>query len=212
MYSVLALAGDPDEVSRARIRLEPPDNEAPSAVGVSGVIARSADVAILVVGLARFTTGLQIDLAARSRLDLDPGDRMRSPFDVDLLIGVELADGRTAVAGRPHWDDHRAADEPLLVLRSSGGGGREWSSTLWLTPPPPPGDLVLVVAAPALGVDESSFTVDAEALRTAADGVEVLWPREPDQPHPAVEAPTPDVPPGGWFDRALAAPDADEAG
>lgn len=212
MYSATALSGDADDVAQARFRFGPPDNEAPSAVGVSGVIGRSADTAILLVGLTRYTTGLQIELAVRRRLDPSPDDRMHESFEAGLLAGVELADGRTAVAGRNGWDNWPAADQPMLNHRSSGGGGREWSSTLWLSPAPPPGDLVLVVANQPLGVDESSFTVDAGALRVAADRVEVLWPREPEQAQPAIHRPTLDVPPGGWFERVLPAVQTDEPG
>jgi len=84
------------------------------------------DVAALVVGLSRYTTGLQIELAVRCRIDPDPGDRMHSTVEAGLFAGPVLT----------HW---------------GGGGGREWSSTLWLTPAPRPGDLVLVIAdaAPA---------------------------------------------------------------
>lgn len=210
MHSALAFSGDPDDVAQARMRFGPPDNEVPSAVGVSGVVGRSADAAILLVGLARYTTGLEIELAVRCRLDPDPADWTYSTFDAGLLVGVELADGRTAVAGRPRWNGAPAADQPVLIHSRSGGGGREWSGTLWLSPAPPPGDLVLVVANLALGVDESSFTVHAEALRAAADGVEVLWPREPDQARPDIRTPTPDVPPGGWFARALPAARTDD--
>ncbi|MDM7855496.1 hypothetical protein [Cellulomonas alba] len=204
MHSAMAFSGDADDIARARARLGPPDNEAPAAVGVSGVIGRSIDAAILLMGLARYTTGLQVELAIRCRLDLDPADLTYSTLDGGLLAGVQLADGRTAVAGRFRWDDGLSADEPLLTHQSGGGGGREWSTNLWLSPAPPPGDLVLVVAHPALGVDESSFTVDGEALRAAAGRVEVLWPREPDRDHALPEPAVPEVAAGGWFERAWA--------
>ena len=210
MHSAIALSDDADDFSQARFRFAPPDNEAPAAVGVSGVIGRGTDAAILLVGLARYTGGLHIDLAIRRRLDPGPDDHLHVTFNAGLLVGVELADGRTVVAGYDDWNNLPAADEPLLTHRGGGGGGREWSSTLWLTPAPPPGDLVVVVACPALGVDESRFTVDAEALRAAADKAEVLWPREPDQVHHAVRQNPVDVPPGGWFERAFAALPTDE--
>lgn len=203
MYSALTFSGDADDVAQARFRFGPPDNEAPSAVGVSGVIGRSADVAILLVGLACYTTGLQIELGIRRRLDPDLDDRMHSHVDAGLLVGVEFSDGRGVVAWRDGWSNWPPAHEPVLTHRSGGGGGREWSSTLWLSPAPPPGNLVLVVADPALGVDESRLTVDAEALRAAAEKVEVLWPREPDRAQPAIHRPTLEVPPGGWFERVL---------
>ena len=138
-----------DDVAQARFRFGPPDNRAPSALGVSGVIGRSADVAILLVGLTRYTAGLQIELAVRCRLDPDLGDRMHSTVEAGLFAGVEFADGRTAaVAGRYSWNNWPAADQPVLT-HWGGGGGREWSSALWLTPAPPPGDPVLIVADPA---------------------------------------------------------------
>ena len=65
---------------------------------------------------------------------------------------------------------------------------------------------------PGLGVDESSVTVDAEARRAAAETVEVLWPREPDQACPAIQPPPLDVPPGRCCARALPAVKTDEPG
>ena len=201
MHAAIALSGDDGDPDLLRFRFSPPDNEAPAAVGVSGVVGRSSDAAILLLGLSRYTMGLQIDLAIRRRLDPEPPDHMHTMIDGGLLVGVELADGRTVVAGRPAWPP---TDEPALAYRGGGGGGREWSSSLWLTPAPPPGDLVIVVACPSLGVDESRVVVPAEALRTAAEATEVLWPREPDRAQPDVQPPPADVPPGGWFERALA--------
>src|SRR4051794_3475792 len=129
MHSAIGFSGDPDDVADARNRFAPPDNEVPCALGVSGVIGRSADVAVFLVSLVRYTTGLQIELGLRRRLDPDPVERTRSSFDDDLLVGVELADGRTAVADRHGWNNWREADRPLLVSRGGGGGGREWAST-----------------------------------------------------------------------------------
>ncbi|WP_456845657.1 hypothetical protein [Cellulomonas sp. P5_C6] len=138
MYPALAFSGDADDVAQARFG--PPDNEAPYALGVRGVIGRSADVAILLVGLTRYTTGLQIELAARCRIDPHLGDRMHSTVDAGLF-----ADGRpTAVAGSYIRNNRPAADRP--VPTHWGRGGREWSSTLWLTPAAPPGDPVLAIA------------------------------------------------------------------
>ena len=148
MHSALAVSGEADDVAQARFRFGPPDNEALSTVGVSGVIGRPADVAILLVGLTRYTAGLQIELAVRCRLDPDLGDRMHSTVDAGLFAGVDIADGRTAaVAGRHIRNNWPAADQP--VLTHWGGGGGEWSSALWLTPAPPPGDRVLVASDPA---------------------------------------------------------------
>ena len=149
MHSALAVSGDADDVAQARSRFGPPDNRAPSAVGVSGGVGRSADVATLLVGLTRYTTGLQIELAVRCRLDPDLGDRMHSTVDAGLFTGVGFVDGRVAaVAGRYSWNNRPAADQ-LVLTHWGGDGGREWSSTLWLTPASPPEDPVLTVADPA---------------------------------------------------------------
>ncbi len=176
----------------------------PAVVEASGVVARSADAAVLLAGVSRYTCGLAIDLAIRQRVDPEPTEQMFPSFGGPLLVGVELADGRTVVAGNPSWEGSPDPDELMLVHRGGGGGGREWSSQLWLTPAPPPGDLVLVVASSRLGLDESRLVVPGDALRRAADRTEVLWPREPDRVHPPVEPDPVDVPPGGWFARALA--------
>lgn len=206
MHFVTAFSDDsvePHDHSAAMARYSPPDNEAPAAVAASGVIGRSADAAAMLVGLTRYTRGLQLQLAIRRRLDPEVPDALHETMDAGLLVGVELADGRTAVAGLDPWDDPPAPDEPMLAHSGAGGGGREWAITLWLTPAPPPGDLVIVVANPTLGIAESSLTVGADALRHAADAVEVLWPREPDRAHPGLQRSRPDAPPGGWFERAI---------
>ena len=204
-----ASSDDPVDPAQWMARYAPPDNEAPAAIGASGVIGRSADAAVMLLGLTRYTNGVQIELAIRRRLDPEPGDRLHESIDNGLLIGVELADGRAVVAGHDVWTNPPGPDEPVLANRSGGGGGREWSISLWLTPVPPPGDLVVVVAGPDLGIEESRLTVDGEALRAAADSVEVLWPHEPPQEHPGVGPVPRDVPPGGWFARALQRPDAE---
>lgn len=147
MHSTLAVSGNADDVAQARSRFGPPDNRAPSALGGSGVIGRPADVVNLLVGLTRYTAGLQIELAIRCRLDPDLGARVHPAVDAGLFAGVEIAEGRTAaLAGRYVRNNWPAADQPRLT---DWGGGREMSSALWMTPAPPPGAPVLVVADPA---------------------------------------------------------------
>lgn len=211
MHSRPAVASSDDDSGDVwRARFAPPDNEAPAVIAASGVIGRSADAAVLLSGVACYTRGVAIDLAIRRRVDPEPADVLHASSDAGLLVGVELADGRTVVAGHDVWSAPPAVGEPTLVLRSAGGGGREWAISLWLAPAPPPGDLVVVVAHPALAVDEASVRVDAESLRVAAGRAEVLWPREPDRAEPALPPVRTDVPRGGWFERALGAVRPDE--
>lgn len=148
MHSALAFSDDAHDVAQARFRSGPPDNGIPSALGLSTLIGRSADVEILLVGLSRYTTGLQIDLAVRCRIDPGPDDRMHSTVDVGPFAGAGFVGGRVAaVAGRYSWNNRPAVDQ-LVLKHWGGGGGREWSSTLWLTPAPPPGARVLDYADP----------------------------------------------------------------
>jgi hypothetical protein len=144
MHSATGISGEADDVAQGRFWFGPPDKEDPSAVG------RSTDVAILLVGLARYTTGLQIELAIRCRIDPDLGDRMHPTAGAGLFAGVELPDRRDAAAdGRHIRSNWPTADQPVLT-RWGGGGGREWSSTLWSTPAPP--------RAPALVVADRAPT------------------------------------------------------
>ena len=143
MHSALTLSGGGDGGAQARFRFEQPDNNALSARGVSDATGRSTDVATLLLGLSRYTTGLQIELAVRCRFDPDLGVRM--PSTAGQLAEADFADGRAvAAAGRYSHNTPAAA-----LTRWGAGDGREWSSSLWLTPAPPPGEPLLVVADPA---------------------------------------------------------------
>ena len=109
MYSALALSGDADDVAQARFRFEPPEQRSPLHVGVSGVIGRSADVAILLVGLTRYTTGLQIASWPSGVVStLTPEDRMHSSADAgcwsewNSRMAVPWSPGTTADSGRRH--------------------------------------------------------------------------------------------------------------
>ena len=108
---------------------------------MSGVIGRSANPAILLRGLTRYTTGLQIELAARCRLDPDLRDGVDPTVDAEPFVGGELPQPASAVDGRHSWNS-------LAAHWGENRGDRGWSSTLWSTPASPPGDPVLV-ALPA---------------------------------------------------------------
>jgi hypothetical protein len=60
-------------------------------------------------------------------------------------------------------------------------------------------------------VDGAAFTVDAEALRAAAEKFEVWWPSGRGQAHAAIQPAPLDVPSGRWFARVLPAMNSDEA-
>lgn len=97
-----------------------------------------------------------------------------------LLFGIEYADGRKAVIGRPGpamFDAGSKASGPVL-LQAGGGGGTgsddEWvsSSRLWLWPLPQRGDLRLVARWRDASMPEASIVLDGSRIVSALDGVQ----------------------------------------
>lgn len=183
-------------------RHQPPPNEIPVVVPLQVQLARTADLAVAVVGVLVHSTGVLIQLRAVVRpgsgLDLmrlhtvpvhDPGAE---------LLGVELADGRRASTVLD-WRGVDAVDEPVLDARGGGGGPHEREQSYWLAPVPPAGPLTLVYVCSGLGVDEVQVTVNATPLAEAAGRVEALWPWEPEQPDDPAPPTPPDLPEGSWF-------------
>jgi hypothetical protein len=107
--------------------------------------ARTPDVAVALLGVQAFTTGVAFVLAARSRGPEDPSGenglgrlfwdhRGGSP---GFLFGVQFADGRRASNARFGENDGG------LVFHPGGGSGGSHSVDLewWLSPLPPEGPL-----------------------------------------------------------------------
>jgi hypothetical protein len=185
-------------------RMSAPDNEIPELLPVNSLLARGADVALALVGVHVYTTGLTFGLCMRVHPDAATrrGAQAVWPhhhmWHDDLLVGVELADGRRATAGglgRPRLPG------PDVVLHQAGGGGGDtrYDQSYWLHPLPPEGPLRVVVRCDQLGIPETVTELDGTAIRRAAERVVELWPWAPprhDEPEPP---PPPDVPPGSWF-------------
>ncbi|MGY1770086.1 hypothetical protein [Blastococcus sp. SYSU D00813] len=181
-----------------------PENEVPVAVPQNLLLARTADLAVALLGLQAYTTGVSFDLAVRARRGA-PGLGTQTLNDVfwahrggapSFLLGVEFADGsRASSAGFPDV----AGD---VVFHPGGGSGGESSvdQSWWLSPLPPEGPLRLVVRCPELGVPETSVELDGTAIRRAGESALVLWPWQPlgDEPEPPRPA---DLPPDSWFAR-----------
>ncbi|WP_199422396.1 hypothetical protein [Actinotalea solisilvae] len=204
--------GDGEDAAAAQAQADawqrrhtPPDNEVPGVLPATAVLTGDRDTVVALTGVRVFTTGLLLDVGVRRRLDPAPDSDHFGATERALLLGVELADGRTAstVLGAPTWDAD--PDVPVLTHHGANGGGRVYDLTLWLTPAPPAGDVVVVAAAPAWGLPEGAVTLPAATLAEAASRAQVLWPREPDRPWPFEEVPPPEVPPGGWFARVVGA-------
>jgi hypothetical protein len=191
------------------VRSNPPENEIPVVLPWSVVLGRGEDVVAALIGVRVYTTGVELDLVARTR-----GDRsrdMRHPGRGGFpgepgqpLLGVEFADGRLTVA-RGFPQRPRGGAGPALHLGSGSSFGPNSSSLrYYLTPLPPPGPLAVHFAWPALDLPENEVELDGGLIAAAAAEVVVLWPPEPPVPPPPMDPPLPlDLPEGSWFNRAL---------
>ena len=193
--------GEPDE--DAIRRMSAPENELPVALPLNRILARTDDLAIALVGLQVYTTGLSFELLVRVRpsaaerigpslqeLFWDHPPRGGSRF----LLGVEFGDGRRATNVRTEREG--------VVLTQGGGGGGDTAidQSWWLSPLPSDGPLRIVVRCDQLGIAETVVELDGTTIRGAADDVVTVWPWEPpsalrDVPPP----PPPSVPPDSWF-------------
>lgn len=193
--------GEPDlDVLR---RMNAPENELPVSLPQNVVLARSADLAVAVVGLQVYTTGVAFQLVVRMRpaaqealgRDLDElfwGHR--SGAGRSFMFGVEFADGRRA-GTYGHFGD----GDVIFHQGSGSGGDASIEQNWWLSPVPPPGLLRLVVRCAELGIEETVVELDGEAVARAVDSVTTLWPwesprhRDPEPPPPV------ELPAGSWF-------------
>jgi hypothetical protein len=206
MHLVSGPGGGPDpEWFR---RMMAPENEVPVALPMNTVLARTDDIALALVRLQVYSTGLSFDLIVRVRPGatgrLPVREAMwghRHPFAPEpggLLVGVELADGRRVTS--LEMRDPRS--EVVFTERESSWGDTGGEQSWWLNPLPPEGPLRFVVRCSEMDIRETSVELDGSAIRLAAGGVVTLWPWEPpsfdDAPEPP---PQPDLPPESWFAR-----------
>lgn len=199
MWSAAFGDGDPD----LERRMSRPENELPTAVPMNRLLVRTADVAVALLGVQAYTTGVAFVLAARARGPEDPAGRnelgelfwQHRGGGPRFLFGVEFADGRRASNARFGRDDGE-----LIFHPGSGSGGsvsvdQEW----WLSPLPPEGPLLVVVRCPEIGLEETVTELDGAAIRRAGEAATVLWPWQPSVESPAEPPPPPDAPAGSWF-------------
>jgi hypothetical protein len=204
----------PEQLREIQRRMGPPENELPGTIAFRAVVGRTDDFVVAIIGADAYRTGIAISIAIRLRhSDRSEfglahelfGRRHRGASGGELLVGVAYPDGRTATnVSAPFADPPTGLDHPTLTQGGGGGGGRSFSADYWLSPLPPPGDLTIVVAWPAHGIDETHTLMPADVIAHAlAHNVE-LWPWEPPADHD--DAPTrepPALPEGGWFAQHL---------
>jgi hypothetical protein len=204
MWSTGASWGEPPDEDFFR-RMAPPENEIPVALPVSAVLARTDDVAIALLGMQVYSTGVSFDLAVLVRTwpDDDRGGLSELVFEhgrrgSQLLVGVELADGRRAsnVGGR-----HVRPDGDGIAFHQAGGGGGQLSvdQSWWLSPVPPDGPVRFVCSCAPLGIEETTVDLDGTEMQRAAARVITLWPWERPDTGERPPPPPPDLPSGSWF-------------
>lgn len=173
----------PEDAYRQPPWAGPPDNVVGAGVPLRLVLARTADLAVAIVGATAFPTGVLFDLAIRLREPREHPDffhpfllRGRGGSSEELFrFGVQFADGTKAILDNRAFHKE-APPAPVLSARGGGGGGRAWDWGVWLWPLPPAGPLVFVVKWPAMGIPESRTEVDSGSILGAAEQAEVLWP------------------------------------
>jgi hypothetical protein len=185
-------------------RMSSPENEIPVPVPLTAVLFRSEDLALALLGLQVYSTGLTFDLALRARASAALAWRPlsevlwgRGADGPTLLLGLELGDGRRITSTRAPFPDPPSPDG--VVFHHAGGSGGELAAdqSWWLSPLPPDGPLRVVARCDALGIDDTSADVDGGLIRRAAEQVVVLWPWA-EVPEPA-PPPEPAVPGDSWF-------------
>jgi hypothetical protein len=195
--------GEPDDdVQR---RMQAPENEVPVALPQNLLLARTDDVAVALIGLQVYTTGVAFELTVRMR----PSARQRFPHTLDELVWRHGPDGSRFLLGVEFADGRRASSLPGVdggdvVFHPGGGSGgvATVEQSWWLSPLPPEGPLRVVVRCAELGIPEASVVLDGTAIRRAADDVMTLWPWErPPEYGGSEPPPPPDLPDDSWFAR-----------
>lgn len=203
MWSMGGFSAEPDpEFFR---RMSPPENEIPVAVPLNAVLGRTEDAAIALTGLQVYTTGVSFDLAVRVRSWPDDDHRGLSELVFDhgrrggqLLVGVELSDGRRASnVGGAGFEQGPSG----IVFHPAGGGGGQLSvdQSWWLSPVPPAGSVRFVCGCAPLNIAETSVELDGTAMARAVEKVVTLWPWVPPDRGERPPPPPPDLPGDSWF-------------
>lgn len=178
-----------------------PRYELPAVIPVSRFLHRSAGHVVAIESIKVYSTGCDFELTWTIRRTDDddqewatmnagffnrPGPPGPSVSRDDLfLFGIQFPDGTAASSST--FDRHtgppligQEPDGPVFTFRSGGGHGGDHDlsgeGTLWLWPLPPAGDLRLVTQWTAMGIEESSITLDGAALRDAAADAQAYWP------------------------------------
>ncbi|MFI0480422.1 hypothetical protein [Actinomadura sp. 9N215] len=178
----------------------PPSSETGGVIALERIIARSANVVVLLPSVRVFRSGCMLEIEVVSRQgDLSEEDWWdlsmwahgfgppvgRQLPDKLLRMGVRYRDGTKVTTIEQHRET-RLADQqpsgPLLTWWPEGGGPRGGGvfnfdrSTLWLWPLPPPEPFEFAVEWPLAGINLTTTELDGTLLSTAAARSTQFWP------------------------------------
>lgn len=167
-----------------------PVGEVPIALPVTGLLASSQHVAVVLRSVRVHSNGVEFEIQGKLRkagASEEQWEDLQGRFSEygrvgrrntgRLRVGVLLADGSRALSA-PKVEEPEG-EGPKLTRGGGGGTGSDtfqdtdWS--FWLWPLPPDGPLALIVDWTAMGLPEQRFEFDgafAEAARRAIS----IWP------------------------------------
>ncbi len=163
----------------------PSEGTVPAVLGVDALMFQNDVVAVAVDRLEVYPNGFMINLLMR----VDPRKvrdmiEMLRPLGANRWprVGIRFADGRTAESGTGiasivdlAKDEDGIPIDPFMSIGSGGGAPGGWRPWAWVFPLPPDGPLEIFVALEVAGMDETSITIDGNAIRAAAERARVIW-------------------------------------
>jgi hypothetical protein len=148
-------------------RHEPPDNELPGGLDLSGVRWLADGIAVAVPSGLAYADGVVLTIMCRTR----------RPRGTDIREAAKAV--RLGLSGQENEQGIRFTCDgrPVVLL---GGQHRDngFTYTAWVGfTRKPPGDLVMTLQWPGVGISKSDQRVAGEKLAQAAAEAVVLWPR-----------------------------------
>jgi hypothetical protein len=152
------------------------------------LLGRSESIAVALMSIYAYSTGLQFHLVARSR----PGHSLiptqaslAKRIDVPVIpspqFDVRLAGGTQAVSldpGQAFVRLDEVGDRPVVIGWRGGGRQQRFDGDYWLTPNPQSG-LTVRFSWPHFGLGTTETEIEEEQLRATTASVVELWPWDP---------------------------------
>lgn len=176
------------EFPQKRLTMEPRPNEIPGILPVRRFLGRSQIVAVALMSIHAYSTGLQFHLVARSRLGHSLGpthvrlaERAGLPVVSAPQFDVTLADGTETVPlnlSEAFGRLDALGDRTVVIGWRAGGTHHRHDGDYWLTPNPPSG-LTVRFAWPHFGLGVTETQIPEESLRVTTAAAVELWPWDP---------------------------------